>query len=87
MNWPRPRIGTRVHLKNGVSGEVISVRSAADVLRGKTEMDAMIMGPRMRALYGSQWMSVYYEADIILDGDEGEMKTVTTQDIERVEKS
>lgn len=82
---PRPRIGQRVKLrKNGRIAEVISVRKARDVIRLKNEVEALMMGPRLSAAFGSFWIEVYYEADVII-GDT--MFTVNTTEVEEVLES
>jgi len=82
-SWPRVRVGQRVRLlKNGAEGEVVGVRQARDVLRTMTEMDAIMLGPKCQALYGSRWLDVYYEADVRLG--EGALVTVGPNGIELV---
>ena len=79
---PRPRIGQRVKLrKTGRIAEVIGVRKARDVIRFKNEVEALMMASRLQASFGSFWIEVYYEADIII-GDV--MTTVNTIDVEEV---
>lgn len=66
--YPRPRVGQRVKLKSGRVVEIISVRRARDVLGSLQEHEAMILGPRMQALYGKHWLEVYFEAEAIVPG-------------------
>lgn len=63
-SWPRPRVGQKVRLRSGRLVEVILVRTARDVLRGMTEDQAVELGPRTAALYGANWLDVYYEAEV-----------------------
>ena len=83
---PRPRIGQRVKLRKGGPfggrvAEVIGVRKARAVLRLKNEVEAIMMGTRLRTAFGSHWIEVYYEVDIII-GDA--MITVDTIRVEEV---
>lgn len=82
-SWPRPRIGQKVRLRNGRIGEVISVRTARDVLRTMTEDDALAMGPRTAALYGANWLEIYYEADV-RPPNSMNMYTVRPNDVEAI---
>lgn len=80
---PRPRIGQRLKLrKGGKIVEVIGVRNARAILRLKNEVEALLMGPRLQAAFGSYWIEVYYEADVVV-GDSA-MITVNTMDVEAV---
>jgi hypothetical protein len=60
--WARPRVGQKVRLRTGTIVEVVSVRKCNDVLRLQSEVEAMFTGSRLRATYGPQWQSIYYEA-------------------------
>lgn len=66
--WPRPRVGERVRLTNGKVGEVVIVRGANAVLKSMAEVEAMRFGPDTQASYGPHWMTIYYQADVIIDG-------------------
>lgn len=82
---PRPRIGQRVKLKETVRlGEVIAVRRGRDVIRFMDEVQALQMHGRLQAAFGSFWIEVYYEADILV-GDT--MFTVNTMDVVEVLES
>jgi len=82
--WPRPRIGQCVRLKkNGKVAEVITVTKARDVLKGMTEMNALLMGPRCQALYGIHWLDIYYEAIVQVPGTMIQ-QTVTPIDVEEI---
>lgn len=83
-SWPRPRVGQRVKLRrNGKVLEVITVRTARDVLRSMTELQAIEMGPKNSALYGVNWLEIYYEAEVRLP-DAVEIITVTPNEVEEV---
>lgn len=83
-SWPRPRIGQFVRLrKNGKLAEVVLVQKARDVLRGMTELDAILLSPKCQALYGVHWLEIYYEAQVRLEGTET-MITVTPNEVEQV---
>jgi hypothetical protein len=57
-------VGQKLRLRNGKIVEVIVVRTARDVLRNMTEMEAILMGPKNSALYGVNWLDIYYEAEV-----------------------
>jgi hypothetical protein len=83
-SWPKVRVGQRVRLrKNGAVGEVVGVRRARDVLRCLTELQAILLGPKCQALYGSGWLEIYYEADVRV-GDSLVVSAITPNDIEQV---
>lgn len=80
--WPRPRIGERVKLWNTKHiGEVISVRSASQVLTLMKEVVAMRFGPDSAATYGPHWMEIYYQADVMV---QNKLRTVEPRDVEAV---
>lgn len=82
--WPRPRVGQFVKLrKNGTLAEVIIVTKARDVLKSKTELQALLLGPKCQALYGVQWLDVYYEAIVRIPGTASQF-TVTPVDIDGI---
>jgi len=83
--YPRPRIGQQVELhdREGSLFDVVMVRKARDVLRMKTELEAMLMGPRLQASFGIGWLDVYYEAAVKQPGDI-DVTWVTTVDVKRV---
>ncbi len=83
---PKPRVGQLVKLRKrgrvgGKIGEVITVRKARDVLRLKTDVTATMLGHRLKAQFGSRWIDVYYEADIMV-GDV--LITVSTPDVDSI---
>ena len=81
-SWPRLRVGEQVRLRrDGQVVEVITVRRARDVLRELTEMQAILMGPKNQALYGVNWLDIYYEAQVRLPGGGGTIM-VTPTDVE-----
>lgn len=81
--YPKPRVGQRVKLRSGKVLEIITVRKARDVLKGMQEIDAVVMGPRMQALYGRHWLDVYYEAEAMRPGIPAIVK-VTPVDVEEI---
>lgn len=81
--WPRPRVGQRVKLHNGKVAEVLTLRKARDVLKGMTELDATLMGPKQQALYGKYWLEIYYEAEIMGPGAMG-IAVVTPSQVESI---
>lgn len=82
--YPRPRVGQWVKLKkNGRSAEVITVLKARDVLKGMTEMQALLLGPRCQALYGVFWLDIYYEAVVRVPGAMMQ-QTITPVDVEAI---
>ena len=81
--WPRPRVGQHVKLKNGKVAQIVTVRKARDVLNTKTEVEAMLMGPTCKAIFGSEWLDIYYEASVILPG-ENDVRWVTPTDVESI---
>lgn len=80
-SWPRPRIGQRIKLRNGRIGEVVSVRSARDILKMKTEVQALMMISSMKPSFGVFWAEVFYEADLYL---RGRMITITTREVDEI---
>jgi hypothetical protein len=82
--YPRPRVGQYVKLKkNGRVAEVVTLSKARDVLKGMTEMQALLLGPRCQALYGIHWLEIYYEAVVRVPGMMMQ-QTVRPTDIEAV---
>ena len=80
--WPRPRVGERVKLWSTKHiGEVISVRSAGQVLTLMKEVQAMRFGPDSQATYGPHWMEIYYQADVLV---RDKIKMVEPRDVESV---
>lgn len=84
--YPKPRVGQVVKLRNGKMVEIITVRRARDVLKGMREVEAMMVGPRMQALYGRHWLEIYFEAEGMVPGVPKILK-VTPVDIEPVIRS
>lgn len=82
--WPRPRVGDHIRLKNGKVVEVITIQAARDVLKSKTEMEAELMGPQLRAIYGDWWIEVYYEA-MVADLNGYNVGIVNPQDVSCIE--
>lgn len=82
--WPHVRVGDRVRLKNGKAGVVITITKANDVLRGKTELEALIMGPRLQAIYGQQWQKIYFEGQIMTDENMVDLIQFTPNDVGEV---
>jgi hypothetical protein len=76
--WPRPRVGFSVVLRNNQVGEVVSVRTARDILKQKTEVQALMMIPSLAAVFGEYWTEVYYEADVFIHG---RLQTIDTRDV------
>lgn len=70
-------------LRSGKVLEIITVRKARDVLKGMQEVEAMMMGPKMQALYGKHWLEIYYEAEAIRPGVPRIVK-VTPVDVEEI---
>lgn len=82
-SWPRVRVGQRVRLRGKEAlYQVVGVRRARDVLRGLDELSAMLLGPKCRALYGVNWLEIYYEADVRIG--ETAVVTVTPNNVEQV---
>ena len=81
--YPRPRVGQRVRLKNGRLVEILAVRRAREVLSTLQEHQAMMLGPKMQALYGRHWLEVYFEAEAIVPGVPRILK-VEPVDIDRI---
>lgn len=81
--WPRPRVGQQVRTRSGRVGEVITVAKARDIIRSKSEVEAMMMAPRLQASFGKHWLDVYYEADVVFSGRLG-IQRVSALDVEEV---
>jgi len=80
--WPRPRIGERVRLRDTEHiGEVVSVRGAREVLKLMKEVEAMRFGPDAQATYGPHWMEIYYRADVMV---RNRLRTVEPRDVKAV---
>jgi hypothetical protein len=79
--WPRPRVGERVRLSDGTVVEVIAVRGAKTRLKLMTEPEAMRFGPDTQASYGPHWMSIYYQADVLIGGA---LRHIEPKDVEEV---
>lgn len=79
--WPQPRVGQRVKLRNGHTCEVYTVRSAKDILKSKTEAQALVMIAEVQASFGQHWTEVYYEADVYW---RGRIITVDTRQVAEV---
>jgi hypothetical protein len=62
-------------------GEVLSVRSANQVLGMMKEVVAMRFGPDCQATYGPHWRGIFYQADIMI---QNRFRTVEPRDIEAV---
>lgn len=83
-SWPRVRVGNRVRLRRReLVAEVVVVRRARDVLRELTEEKALMLGPKCQALYGANWIEVYYEAEARIEST-GALITITPNDVEAV---
>ena len=82
-SWPRPRVGQRLKLRSGRVVEVVLVRTARDVLRGMTELEAVLMGPKNAALYGIHWLEIYYEVEV-RPPNSVDMFTVRPNDVESI---
>jgi len=67
--WPRPRVGYRLRLRDGKECEVLAVRGALARLKMMSEPEAMRFGADTQANYGPYWMKIYYQADIIIGGN------------------
>lgn len=82
--YPRPRVGQWVKLKkDGRLVEVVTVSKARDVLKGLTEMQALLLGPRCQALYGVFWLDIYYEAVVRIPGAMMQ-RTITPVEVEAI---
>lgn len=79
--WPRPRVGERVRLRNGKIAEVLSVRGAIAIIKTMTDMQALQFWPMIQATYGPKWKQVYYQADIMVDGI---LRQIEPRDVEEV---
>ena len=83
QQWPKPRIGERVKLWNSDHiCEVVSVRSASDVLSTMREIQAIRFGPDVQATYGPYWMDIYYQADIRYIHNT--IRTVEPREVEKI---
>lgn len=78
---PRPRVGQIVTLKNGHQGEVMTVIRGAHALRGKGEVEMMLLASTMQSEYGVTWYDVYYEANVQLDLPDAPIVVVTPRDV------
>jgi len=70
-------------LRSGKVAEVVVVRRARDVLRAMVEVEAMLLGPKNAALYGSDWLDIYYEAEVRIPNTI-EIFTVRPSDVETI---
>jgi len=80
---PWPRIGQNVHLKSGATGHVISIARGADALRGRTDVEILMLGVTMQTELGANWMNDYYEATIVKDKDDA-IEVVTPKEVQSV---
>lgn len=81
--YPKPRVGQRLKTRKGKLLEVVIVRSAREVLKGMREEQAIMVGPRMQALYGKHWVDVYFEAECVAVGSP-QVVTVSPMDIAEI---
>lgn len=79
----RPRVGETVILRDGRKGEVAAVRKVSQVLSLLRENEAMVFGLSCKSTYGVNWMSYYYQADVIV---KGQLVTTEPYGIEAVER-
>lgn len=79
----RPRVGETVVLRDGRKGEVMAVRKASEVLLLLREDQAMAFGLSCKSTYGANWMSNYYQADVLI---RGAIVTAEPHGIETVER-
>lgn len=68
-------------LKSGREADVLTVIRGVDVLRSKTELQILELGPTMMAAIGADWMNLYYEATVQLLHN-SQVITVTPRDVE-----
>ena len=80
--WKRPRVGQHIKLRDGKEAEVLVVRGCNQVLKLLPELKAMSLGSNLKATYGKNWQTIYFEADVIVKVKKVRlMKTVTPNDI------
>jgi hypothetical protein len=73
-------VGQVVKLRNGKKGQVITVLKARDVLKTKTDVEALLLGPQCQARFGEHWLDIYYEADVLFPG-KVTLSKVSTMDV------
>ena len=79
--WPRPRVGERVRLRNGKIADVLAVRGAMALIKMMTDAQPLQFWPMIQATYGTEWKKIYYQADIMIDGA---FRQVEPRDVEEV---
>ena len=75
------KIGDRIKLLNGEEGEVVFCENAISILRQMNEGQAMQFGPEKQAIYGKNWINVYFRADVALDN--GKIVTIEPNDVDK----
>lgn len=83
---PRPRVGQRVRLRSGAEATVISSRRARDILIMLPEIEAASLTAECLGRFGSNWIDLYYEVDVVTDVPDGTraVSTVTTTEVDSV---
>lgn len=80
--WISVRIGYVVRLISGHEVTIVSMTKARDILRMSTEVGAITMSARLQAIYGVNWVDVYFEAEGMTE--DNRMIKVTPVDIDSI---
>jgi hypothetical protein len=70
-----------VQLKSGQEGEVLTVARGADALRGKGEVEILLLAATMQAEFGVNWPALYYEATVMVHTPSSPLVTATPRDV------
>jgi len=63
-------------------GQVLTVLRGVEALRGKTDVEVLVLAAEMQTLVGADWSGLYYEATVQLVSDA--LLLVTPMDVVEV---